>query len=187
MKSLIITLSLLFGLSLAAYNRQAAVNYAYQYVHSPNHQCGSGTWSCTPYCYCGGERCGYSSVGGDCANFVSQCLIAAGHPKLTEGECRGKQYCGAEVGAWELSQCLVHNYGWKGTCGYHQTPPSNIAVGDVLVYFSGKGCSGKAHATIVTKIDNGIPKISCHTYEKKDEPYTYLADSKPYYYWIHHP
>ena len=187
MKTLIITLFLLFGLSLAAYNRQAAVNYAYQHVTSPNHRCGSGTWACTPYCYCGGERCGYTSVGGDCANFVSQCLIAGGHSKLTAGVCRGNSYCGAEVGAWELSSCLVSNYGWKGTCGYHSKPPSDIQVGDVIVYFSGQGSTGNAHAVIITKIENGVPKITCHSNEKKDVSYTYLQDSKPYYYWIHKP
>ena len=122
----------LFGLALAAYDRSAAVSYAYAHVHSPNHKCGSGAWKCAPYCYFGSERCGYPGEGGDCANFVSQCLIAGGHSKLTAGVCRGSEFCGAEPGAAKLANCLVTNYGWKGTCGYHQTPPKNIKVGDVI-------------------------------------------------------
>ena len=184
MKTSFLILSLLVA-ATTAYDRSAAISYAYKYVHTPNHKCGSGAYSCTPYGYFGGERCGYTSQGGDCANFVSQCLIAGGHPKLTKGGCRGSEFCGAEVGAWELSTCLPKGYGYKSQCGYRLAPPSFIKAGDVLVYFSSSGCSGKAHAVLVTKVSGSSAKITCHSSEQKDVSYDYQKDSKPYYKWIH--
>ena len=182
MKSSLIILSLLI-IAISCYNRAAAVNYAYQYVFGANHKCGSGAWSCTPYGYFGGERCGYASQGGDCANFVSQCLIAGGHSKLAAGVCRN--ICGAEIGALKLSTCLASNYGWTATCGRLLKPPSNIQPGDVLVYFGSAGCTGSAHATLVTQVGGGTAKVTCHSNSKKDVDYTYLAGSKPYYKWLH--
>ena len=43
---------------------------------SPNHKCSGKYTDCNPYSYFGGEHCSYGSHGGDCANFVSQCLIS---------------------------------------------------------------------------------------------------------------
>ena len=185
MKTSFLILSLLI-VATTAYDRNAAVTYAYKYVHSPNHKCGTGAYKCSPYGYFGGERCGYTSQGGDCANFVSQCLIAGGHPKLTKGGCRGSEFCGAEVGAAKLSNCLPSSYGWTAKCGYRLAPPADIKAGDVLVYFSGKNCSGEAHAVLVTKVSGGRAKITCHSSEQKDVDYDYQKNSKPYYKWIHH-
>ena len=185
MKTSFIVLSLLIA-TISAYNRNDAVNYAYKYVHSANHNCATSYSTCSPYGYYGSEQCNYPSQGGDCANFVSQCLIAGGHEKLTKGECRGNQFCGAEVGAWELATCLPESYGYKSECGLHLAPPSYIQPGDVLVYFSKAGCSGKAHAVLVTKVSGGRAKITCHSSEQKDVDYDYQKNSKPYYKWIHH-
>eukprot|EP00727_Mastigamoeba_balamuthi_P001838 m51a1_g11651 hypothetical protein (68) ;mRNA; r:8639-8842 len=65
-------------------------------------------------------------------------------------------------------------------------PPSYIALGDVLVYHAGSCDSADAHATIVTSTSGGV-KISCHSSEKHNVAYTYLASSKPYYEWLHKP
>ena len=65
------------------YSREGGVEYARAHVHNINHQCGYYT-DCTPCSYWGSEHCGYSGNGGDCANFVSQCLVlGGGYPKLT--------------------------------------------------------------------------------------------------------
>ena len=185
--------------SRSSYDRQAAYNYAMQWWNSCNHFC-SGSWNeCSPYRYYGWEYgcCdgAYSSHGGDCANFVSQCLIAGGHPYLT-GEpdckypdgtlcCRGD--CGkAEVGAKRLGDCLVAK-GWERTCGYHASPPSNIDVGDVLIYHTDSCDDWSAHATIVTYVSGSDVKITCHSENRKNEPYTYLSTLRPYYEWLHYP
>ena len=75
MKNIInLILIILISYTTSSYNRRKAVNYAFKYLKSPNHKCGSGAYSCTPYGYFGKNACGYKGEGGDCANFVSQCL-----------------------------------------------------------------------------------------------------------------
>ena len=186
MKTSLIVLSLLIATISSAYDRKKAVAYAYQYVHGANHKCGSGSYKCTPYGYFGSEQCNYKSQGGDCANFVSQCLIAGGHEKLVRGVCGGRQFCGAEPRAQRLATCLPENYWCKSECAKLLAPPSYIKPGDVLVYFKDAGCSGKdAHAALVTKVSGSSVKVTCHSSEQKDVNYNYLKDTKPYYKWIH--
>ena len=167
------------------YDRNGAVSYAYKYARTPNHRCG-GYLKCTPASYFGREACGYESHGGDCANFVSQCLVlGGGHPKLNGGSpCRGYPCGFEEPGAKKLGKCLEKK-GWTSTCGYHQAPPSNIQKGDVLIYHSGGCGSGLSHAVFVS-VGGSSPKITCHSSVKVDASYTYMANSKPYYQWLHY-
>lgn len=184
--SLIIVL-LLCGCSRTpeVYDRQAARNYAHLWYNSCNHVCGDYT-ACTPWSFWGWENCcGYQSHGGDCANFVSQSLIAGGHPYLTGGSpCRGYPCGKEEIGAKNLEDCLVKK-GWTRTCGYRQAPPSNIEVGDVLIYHTGSCSDYDAHAAIVTYVNGSDVRISCHSSNQKDKTYTYMANTKPYYEWLH--
>ena len=92
-----------------AYERSAAVAYARKFYSGVNHDCESAYDACTPYSYWGGESCDYGSHGGDCANFVSQCLLAGNHTPLVKPPCRGKSFCDAEVGAQKLGACLAQN------------------------------------------------------------------------------
>ena len=180
----ILALALLCGLAFG-YDRNAAVNYAKTYWNTANHKCGTYT-SCTPYSYWGNEVCGYSSHGGDCANFVSQCLLAGGHSPLnTGGNCRGYPCGKEEVGAMELAKCLSGSFGWERTCGYYQGPPSNIQPGDVLIYHADSCSSYTAHATLVVSTDNGSAQIACHSSARWYADYTYRGGSKPYYEWLH--
>eukprot|EP00727_Mastigamoeba_balamuthi_P004798 m51a1_g14316 hypothetical protein (253) ;mRNA; f:10494-11331 len=167
------------------YNRANAVAYADRYWNTANHDCSSAYTSCTPYSYWGDEHCGYASHGGDCANFVSQCLLAGGHAPLSGGApCRGYPCGNEEVGAKNLGDCLAGYKGWTRSCGYHMAPPSSITTGDVLIYHAGSCDGWDAHATIVTSTTGGV-KISCHSNDRHNEAYTYLASSKPYYEWLH--
>ena len=167
------------------YSRSDAVDYAKAHALNINHQCGNYL-GCTPASYWGSEHCGYpSSNGGDCANFVSQCLVlGGGHEKLKGGSCRGYPCGWEEVGAKRLGDCLKEK-GWTSTCGYLQTPPSNIKEGDVLIYHSGSCDSFDAHAVFVIK-GGSNPRIACHSNEKLDASYKYMGDSMPYYQWIHY-
>jgi GH25 family lysozyme M1 (1,4-beta-N-acetylmuramidase) len=177
--------------SSSSYDRQAAYNYAMQWWNSCNHECGDYK-SCTPWSYWGWEcGCGYPapphSNGGDCANFVSQCLIAGGHPYLNTGDpCRGYPCGKEEIGAKKLGNCLVSK-GWERTCSYHASPPSNIDVGDVLIYHKSYCDDAIAHATIVTYVSGSDVRITCHSVNRKNEPYTYMSTSHPYYEWLHYP
>ena len=180
----IFLLSLLY-ISSNCYSREGGVQYARDHVHNINHQCGVYT-DCTPCSYWGSEHCGYGGNGGDCANFVSQCLVlGGGHPKLTGSEnCRGYPCGFEEIGAARLGLCLELK-GWTRTCGYYLNPPSNIQAGDVLVYHAGSCDSYDAHAVIVTE-GGSNPKITCHSNEQLDVSYTYMGSSKPYLEWLHY-
>ncbi|MBP7867222.1 MAG: amidase domain-containing protein, partial [Acidobacteria bacterium] len=171
--------------TLAAYDRNAAYTYASTWWNGCNHDCGSAYSDCTPWSYWGGECCGYPSQGGDCANFVSQCLLAGGHPDLSGGTpCRGYPCGREEIGAKNLGDCLVQK-GWTRTCGYLQAPPANIAVGDVIVYHSGSCTDYSAHATFVMYVSGTDVRIACHSSCQWNVSYTYLSGSKPYYEWLH--
>ena len=185
MRSLAYLTLLLCILNVLTYNRDGAVNYAHKYAKTPNHKCGKNHLSCTPCAYFGREACGYESHGGDCANFVSQCLVLGGnHQKLNGGSpCRGYPCGFEEPGANKLANCLKKK-GWKSECGYKMAPPSYIKKGDVLVYHEG-GCSGSAHAVLVT-VGGSNAKITCHSSIQVDAAYTYMT-SKPYYQWLHYP
>ena len=164
-----LALLLCIAIAVHAYDRDAAFNYAYRYWNTYNKNYHN-----------------YNGEGGDCANFVSQCLIAGEHPPLNIGDfpCRGYP-CGVEEpGAINLQQCLRDYFGWEATCGYLQAPPDNIQPGDVLVYHS-DGCGeGDSHATFVVQ---GAPnvQIACHSSNHYGIDYNYMADSKPYYNWLH--
>ena len=167
------------------YSRSGAVAYAKKYVHSVNHKCGNNYLACSPASYFGNEHCGYEGAGGDCANFVSQCLVLGGnHSKLKNNKnCRGYPCGFEEPGAKRLGDCL-QDKGWTSQCGYLLKPPSNIKAGDVLIYHA-TGCGDyKAHAVIVTE-GGKSPKITCHSNEQLDVSYTYMSNSKPYYQWLH--
>ena len=180
------TLLILLIISISCYNREKAVSYANLWWNSANHDCSTDYLSCSPYSYFGSESCGYPSQGGDCANFVSQCLIAGDHPPLNIGDfpCRGYP-CGVEEpGATNLENCLHDYFGWESTCGYLQEPPDNIQPGDVLVYHE-NGCGdGKSHATLVVEGGKNA-LIACHSSNHYGIDYNYMKNSKPYYNWLH--
>ena len=184
MKRLVLFLALIRFI-IPAYDRNGAVSYAKKNYNKANHDCGTNYESCTPYAYFGMEHCDYSSHGGNCANFVSQCLVkGGGHPKLVGSDnCRGYPCGFEEPGAWELGHCLPEK-GWKSTCGHLMKPPSYIKAGDVLIYHSGD-CDGKGHAVLITTAGTN-PKITCQSSEKLEVDYNYMEDSKPYYQWIHY-
>ena len=171
-----------------SYNRQKAMKYVNKYVKAPNHKCGKNHLTCSPYAYFGGDYCRYGSHGGDCANFVSQALIAGGHPHLSGGKdyCRGYPCKKEEVGAMKLDQCLHNKFKWKRTCGKGQAPPSNIKIGDVAVFYSGGCISGDAHATIVTSVNGKNVKLSCHSPHVKNVAPSRFSKSKPYISWLHY-
>ena len=181
-----IILICLLLISIECYDRNGGVQYAHDHVHNINHECGDYI-SCTPCSYWGNEHCGYGGNGGDCANFVSQCVVlGGGHPNLSgSANCRGYPCGFEEVGAKRLGDCLSIDHGWTRTCGYLQGPPDNIQAGDVLIYHA-DGCdSFDAHAVYVTQ-GGSNPLITCHSNEQLDVSYTYMGTYMPYYESLHY-
>eukprot|EP00768_Dysnectes_brevis_P000932 gnl/Dysnectes_brevis/1217_a1361_3841.p1 GENE.gnl/Dysnectes_brevis/1217_a1361_3841~~gnl/Dysnectes_brevis/1217_a1361_3841.p1 ORF type:complete len:441 (-),score=117.15 gnl/Dysnectes_brevis/1217_a1361_3841:64-1206(-) len=167
-------------------SKSDTVAYAYQWWNSANHDCGTSYSSCSPWSYWGGESCGYSSQGGDCADFASQSMIAGGYGPFNSGyPCRGYPCGKEEIGANNLDNCLTDSLGFKNSCGKKPSVPSWLEPGDIIVYHESSCSSSSAHATVVTKVSGGSAKITCHSSNHKDKDYTYIWDSHPYTSFIH--
>ncbi|MFA5858223.1 MAG: FlgD immunoglobulin-like domain containing protein [Elusimicrobiota bacterium] len=170
-------------------NISAAVTYAKNWYSKCNHNCSTSYSSCSPWSCWGSGYCGYASHAGDCADFVSQCLLAGGHEILKKGNCRGFP-CGKEdIGATRLMNCLYLSFGWKNDgVGYRKAPPSDIKVGDVLVYCDGTGDWNGTHATFIVGRSGSSASVAAHSSSTYGSVYTYLSDSShAYYHWVHNP
>ena len=125
-----IALLISFALSISAYNRDAAYNYAKKWWNSFNLS----------------KYKNYNPDGGDCANFVSQCLIAGGLNLVSmcgSGDAWGLGGTVPNVGA--MARCLKKN-GWS----YSSKIPTNFEKGDVILY-------GSQHAVIAV---TGYPHVT---------------------------
>ena len=173
-----------FLISIFSYDRNGGVDYALKYAEIPNHKCGNYI-ECTPCSYWGNEACGYSSSNADGANFVSQCIVlGGGHQRLNGGKpCRGYPCGFEEIGGINLGECLQKK-GWNSTCGYQKHPPSYIKVGDVLIYHSDSCESSTVFSSIITTAGD-YPKITSNSNIHINTEYDFLANSKPYYQWLH--
>lgn len=137
------------------YNRSAAVTYATTYVFSPN----TSVW------------CDYSSSGGDCTNFVSQCLYAGGWSKFNNGS-----FC--STGSWYhngAGKCSNTSTTKNYSCSWTQAadmksllsvssrvvpasyPASSLEVGDIIQL---KNSSGTAYHTMIVTTAGSIPKVT---------------------------
>lgn len=177
----------LLGSAAAAYNRSAAVAHAAQYYNKPQHDCSTPYTSCSPWSYWGEEACGFASHGGDCANFLSQNLLAGGHPDLTVAPCRGYPCGREEVGAEKLGACLALNYKWASTCTSAQTaPPAAIVPGDALI-FHAKSCDDtEAHATLVVDVRPGRVGVAAHSTDVFNKSVDDYASEFGFYDWLHY-
>ena len=182
MKNQILLFFLLFEIIFTQYNREKAVEYAYKFYNKINHKCSTSRSTCSPYGYYGNSFCSYSHGGGDCANFVSQCLLEGGHPKLRGAPCM-KWPCGVQLGSKNLSNCLVKKFNWKRACGKKMPPPDYIRKGDIIVYHQTACDDSKTHSMIVT-VDGKEVKVTGHSPEEKDKKYSHITN-KPYYEWLH--
>ena len=122
----------LIGTSFS-YNPSKAVAYAKQWAYSRN-----------PKYY------DYSNMGGDCANFVSQCLIAGG---LSLSGCPGTYGQGGTIPlVSNLETCLVQK-GWRRA---DQMPSKGVPAGSVITF------NYAAHATLCV-VGGTNPLIAAHT------------------------
>ena len=126
----IILILLLFGFNLC-YNAGAAVQYARDYCQHYN----------TKYQ-------DYVGRGGDCANFVSQCMIAGG---LSFSDCNPRRN-GILSGTYALRDCLVKK-GWK----YSQTKPPSFKAGYPLAK------TDWSHFIIASQVSSSGIKFCGHT------------------------
>lgn len=135
------------------YNRSAAVQYAHRWALDRN-----------PNYY------DFDGVGGDCTNFVSQCLYA-GCRVMNYTPDVGWYYASAEdrAAAWTgveyLHRFLIAN---KGAGVYGDiTSLDGIVIGDIIQLGLG---SRFHHSCIVTGYHGKMPLVCAHTYDDLDRP-----------------
>ena len=145
---------------LASYNASAAVAYADKYAlnYNPNYS-------------------NYNSIGGDCANFVSQCLYAGG---LTMANDWYWYSYSNRSGSWtvvpNLKTAMV-NRGYQAVyiSSYGTSSFSSFSAGDVIMFGS-----GQYHTMICTGKDSaGRPYYNAHNTDQYHTPLYapwYLSD-----------
>lgn len=163
------------------YNRVKAIEYADKY-------CGVPWGSNNPIKY-NRKYKNFTGVGGNCTNYVSQCLGDSEGGGLKQGHgwhCIYKGYDGAETStAWSNADAFKNFllYSGKGvlvkkgtfkelvssTEKFPQGPISMLDFGDVISYDKGNDID---HNAIVTSFDShGYPLINSHTVDRYHVPF----------------
>lgn len=142
------------------YNREKAVHYALEYALKRN-----------------SEFHNYDNQGGNCTNYISQCLFA-GAPKMNFSETNGWYY----LSPWETSiswanvmplyNFLITNKG-EGVFA-NESPLEMCELGDIIqLKFYGK--TAYTHSLFITEIKNRTPNgiyICANTRDVMNIPFT---------------
>lgn len=113
----------------------------------------------------------FESIGGDCTNFISQCILAGG-AAMNFTRDTGWYYRSLHdrAAAWTSVQYfyrfMMHNHG-VGPFG-QEIPLRDAAPGDVIQLGAGK----YHHSLMVTALHHGIPLVCAHTADVLDVPLT---------------
>ena len=138
------------------YERDAAVSYAKRWAFGRN-----------PAYY------DFSRIGGDCTNFVSQCVFA-GSGVMNETPVLGWYYKGPDrrtaswTGVEYLYNFLISN---QGTGPFAQeTTQDAVGIGDVIQL--GRETGDFYHTCIVTGFRTGTPLVAAHSSDAFGRPLT---------------
>jgi len=131
-----------------AYDRIAARDYAYSW------------WGPTDMNYNHNYTNYNYPQGGDCANFVSQCIYAGGVPTSTYWLPDSTYW----IGAANLKNYMVNN-GYASLTSYTNTNAGNFAY----------TTAGTGHIVLVTKNDTVNICYTAHNFNREDEPFTQSA------------
>ncbi len=132
--------------NIGTYCSTVAVDYAKKYALSYNKE-----W----YFYVNG---------GDCANFVSQSLFVAGVPMTSNWhsyDCNSTAYVMNNNYTWIRAQELMDYLISIGGVRIDNPSPSDFSLGDAVFYNWNGGRID--HSALVTAIEGGVPKVSCHS------------------------
>lgn len=135
------------------YNRINAINYAQKHALNYNNSYKS-----------------FDNSGGDCTNYISQCLHAGGIPFSNSWA----PYKNPWIRVKDLYYYLINN-----NIGIDYEVDSNYSIGDIIQFFSNeKGFF--SHSGIITKINQyGEYFYCCHSLDKLNFP---LSEIYPLYY-----
>lgn len=113
----------------------------------------------------------FDEIGGDCTNFVSQCIYAGG-ADMNYTKDVGWYYislndrAAAWTGAEYLGRFILNNHG-AGPFG-EEVPVEYAVPGDVIQL----GYDVFYHSLFVVDVRGGIPFIASHSYDAYDRPLT---------------
>lgn len=146
------------------YDRESALSYAAEWAYKRN-----------PAYH------NFDDMGGDCTNFISQCLFAG---------------CGAmnftPVYGWYYINLSNRTPSWTGVNFLYQFLVNNNAIGPYAAVTDNRGVEVAdliqlkrgfhyTHTLIITKISGGNIYIASHTYDSYDNPlYNYMYDDIRY-------
>ncbi len=143
------------------YSGTSAASYAIKYATTPNKQ----------YKYFSFNE----SIGGDCTNFISQCLFAGGAPmvynKLNPWYYRNGRCSPSWSVAHSLYWYLKRNFknSLLGPKGLETNNINMLKLGDLIFYEN--GANQIYHSAIITDLNSNIPLVSQHTYDAVNIPY----------------
>lgn len=150
------------------YSREKAIKYASDYAMTPNSE----------YNYFKI----YNETGGDCTNFVSQCLHAGGFIMDFNGRApwwyRQNGISKATADTCSMSWSNANSLYWclkmrnqlklTGIKGMEVDDMSELELGDIIFYENLKGIIN--HSALITDIVQNIPYISQHSVEAFNIP-----------------
>jgi len=144
--------------NIIPYNRQKAIDYAYKYALSRN-----------PSFYC------FNNLGGNCTNFVSQCLFAGGMP-FNHNYPFGWFYKNINnrspsfTGVQYLYDFLTRANPLRGPFAI-EVDISDADIGDIIQFSLGGHFF--SHSLIITKLnpyDPSNPYLTANSYDVIDKP-----------------
>ncbi|WP_027626249.1 amidase domain-containing protein [Clostridium lundense] len=151
------------------YSRVNAVNYAITYALTPN-----PNYKYFPL---------IGDNGGDCTNFISQCLRAGGASMVYNAShpwwYNHNGNSSTKNDTWSIPWAVAHSLYWtikvnyekklSGPKGLEVNDINKLQIGDLIFY---EDAAGKIfHSAIITAMPNGYPLISQHSFEALNIPY----------------
>lgn len=121
----------------------------------------------------------FEQLGGDCTNFVSQCLFAGGAVmNFTRDTGWYYRSLSDRAAAWtgvEFFGRFVLNNKGVGPFG-KLVPVDEAAAGDVIQLGNG---TGFYHSLLVIDVCEGVPYVAAHTFPAFDRPLTSYSFAEP--------
>jgi hypothetical protein len=146
------------------YNRGAAVGYAYRYALKPN-----PAFRYFPL----------ANTGGDCSNFLSQCLSAGGIPMNSQWWYKKGNPSTTNDDTWSQTWTIAHSLYWYlksnaqsgayGPKGFETTDKQSLQSGDFVYFEDNRGIM--FHSAIITSISGTQILVAQHSYEALNIPY----------------
>ena len=121
---------------------------------------------------------GYYDDGGDCANFVSQCIYMGGMDMTPAWNSSGfyTRFSSASYGAWIRAHQLYEYVVSQGGTSIQGPQSWQVSVGDLLFWkTTNDGCMH--HSAIVIDIQNGVPVIAYHSTRYSNGAYINVVTS----------